>query len=120
MSVYGPFKAVITKPPHDGDTVYMNIDVAFAHFVMSHDFDGKPLMSCRVFGINSPELGTIEGNTARDFIQMLLKPGDRIMVTSVSWDKYGGRFDGSITLPDGRDLAHVMVESGHAVFKDFS
>jgi endonuclease YncB( thermonuclease family) len=35
-------------------------------------------------------------------------------VTSHGWDKFGGRFDGSITLADGRDFAQVMLSTGHA------
>lgn len=32
-----------------------------------------------------------------------------------SRSKYGGRFDGTVTLADGRDFAAVMVATGHAV-----
>jgi endonuclease YncB( thermonuclease family) len=45
----------------------------------------------------------------------LLKPGDICKVSSHGWDKFGGRFDGTIKMPDGRDFAKVMLESGHAV-----
>ncbi len=39
------------------------------------------------------------------------------MVTAVShsWDKYGGRWDGTLTLPDGSDFAALMLASGNAV-----
>jgi endonuclease YncB( thermonuclease family) len=30
------------------------------------------------------------------------------------WDKYGGRIDGAITMADGHDFGHVMLETGHA------
>ena len=33
---------------------------------------------------------------------------------SLGWDKYGGRSDAQLTLPDGRDLTAVMIAAGHA------
>lgn len=112
--IYGPYQAKCVAV-HDGDTIYFDIDTGFAHFVMSHDFSGKPLMACRVYGINAPELSTLEGQAALAFAQSILKPGDICQVTSVKWDKYGGRFDGIITLPNGQNFATEMLSSGNAV-----
>lgn len=72
-------------------------------------------MSCRVYGINAPELRTDAGKASLAYAQTILHPGDLCTVLSHGWDKYGGRFDGSITLPDGRDYAQVMLDSGQAV-----
>lgn len=92
---------------HDGDTVHLDIDVGFdIHLVNSP--------SCRVYGINAPELGTTEGIQSLAFAKSLLD-GQRVLVTSHGWDKYGGRFDGSIILPDGRDFAQAMIDAGQAV-----
>jgi endonuclease YncB( thermonuclease family) len=111
---FGPYPALVVDV-HDGDTVHLNVDLGFAQFVEAHDLDGKPLMSCRVYGINAPELSTAAGKAALSYAQTLLKPGDRVTVLSHGWDKYGGRFDGTITLADGTDFATLMLAAGQAV-----
>jgi hypothetical protein len=49
------------------------------------------------------------------YVETILHVGDICMVSSHGYDKYGGRFDGQITLPDGRDLGSLMLGSGNAV-----
>lgn len=110
----GPYPARVVDV-HDGDTVHLDLDLGFGIIFNSHDLDGKPVNSCRVYGINAPELATDAGKAALAFAETLLHPGDHVMVVSHSWDKYGGRFDGTITLADGRDFATLMLESGNAV-----
>ena len=105
MTVYGPDPATVIDV-HDGDTTNLMIDLGYGLQIR---------LACRVFGINAPELSTDAGKAARDFAHTLLTPGMAVHVTSHGWDKYGGRFDGSIILPDGRDFATVMLDSGHAV-----
>lgn len=111
---FGPYPAQVVDL-HDGDTIHLNLDLGFAQFVEAHDLDGKAIMSCRVFGINAPELSTDAGKAALAFAQTLLKPGDRVTVVSHGWDKYGGRFDGTVTLADGTDFATLMLQAGQAV-----
>ena len=107
MSQFGPYPAT-TLSWHDGDTGRFDIDFGFAlHLV------GDP--ACRVYGINAPELHTDAGKAARDHVLELCPVGTPVTVTSHHWDKYGGRYDGSITLPDGRDLAATMVADGFAL-----
>ena len=74
-------------------------------------------MSCRVYGINSPELGNPDGSgkTALAYARHLCPPGTMVTVISRGWDAYSGRFDGTIILPDGTDFAAHMLESGNAV-----
>jgi endonuclease YncB( thermonuclease family) len=109
----------------DGDSVYLDIDLGFGHVIMAHNpFTGKPELECRLQTadgnpINAPEKSTPEGKAALAFAQTLLKPGDRCKTTSYGWDKYGGRYDGSITLADGRDFGQTMVDTGHAVIKKY-
>jgi endonuclease YncB( thermonuclease family) len=114
MSTFGPYKSRVDLV-HDGDTVYLTIDLGFDHQIDSHGIDGTPRLACRVFGINAPELSTDAGKAALAYAQTLLKPGDIVQVISHGWDKYGGRFDGAITLADGRDFAQLMLSSGNAV-----
>lgn len=111
---FGPYPARVDLV-HDGDTIYFSIDLGFDHLIASHDFNGSPRLALRVFGINAPELSTDAGKVALAYAQTLLKPGDICKVTSHGWDKYGGRFDGDVTLPDGRDFGALMISSGNAV-----
>jgi endonuclease YncB( thermonuclease family) len=111
---FGPYPGVV-RDLHDGDTIHIDLDLGFGMQLDSHDLDDKPINSCRVFGINAPELSTVAGRAALAFGQTLLKPGDHVTVVSHGWDKYGGRFDGTITLPDGTDYATLMLAAGQAV-----
>lgn len=114
MSRFGPYPGRVVEV-HDGDTVLVDLDLGFGHLLQARDWDRKPWLSCRAFGINAPELSTDAGKAARDFARTLLPVGTRVHVTSHGWDKYGGRFDGEIMLPDGRDFATEMLDAGHAV-----
>lgn len=111
---FGPYFAKVDAV-HDGDTVYLTIDVGFDHMISSHGFDGTPRLACRVFGINAPELNTDAGKEALAYAQTLLPVASIVEVISHGWDKYGGRFDGSIILADGSDFGKLMLNSGHAV-----
>lgn len=105
MTTFGPYPAVVVDV-HDGDTMTLMLDLGFNIAFRS---------ACRVYGINAPELATPEGKTALAFALTLVKQGDKVTVVSHGWDKYGGRFDGTVSLADGRDFGKVMVESGNAV-----
>ena len=113
-AVYGPYRARCVNV-HDGDTITFDLDLGFGHMLQGLDWDGKTWLSCRALGINAPELRTTAGKEALAFAQTLISPGDVCMVLSHGWDKYGGRFNGEITLPDGSDFATLMLEGGHAV-----
>jgi endonuclease YncB( thermonuclease family) len=104
VATFGPYPGVVDLV-HDGDTVNVKLDVGFDLTVYTR---------IRVDGINAPELSTPEGKAARDFARTLLAVGDTVHVLSYGWDKYGGRIDGSITLPDARDFAKAMLDAGHA------
>ena len=111
---FGPYQARVDSV-HDGDTVSLSIDLGFDHLISSTDLDGKPRLSCRIFGINAPELSTDAGKTALAFAKTILPDGSRVQVISHGWDKYGGRFDGDILLPNGESFASKMIMSGNAV-----
>ena len=114
MTVYGPYPARVLDF-HDGDTAHLNVDLGFGFLLSAYDVTGHPVISLRVFGINAPELSTDAGKAALAFAQQLCPPGTMVTVMSHGWDKYGGRFDGTIILPDGRDFGAVMIEAGQAV-----
>lgn len=99
MSSFGPYKGVVDQV-HDGDTVYVKLDVGFDLTVYTR---------VRVMGMDAPELKTPEGKAARDFAQALLPVGREVAVISHGWDKYGGRIDGEIM-----GFASAMIGAGHA------
>jgi len=111
---YGPYQARVLDW-HDGDTAHIDVDLGFSQRASAYTIDGRPQLSCRVYGINAPELSTPEGKLALAYAQQICPPGTMVSVISHSWDKYGGRWDGEITLPDGSDFAELMVAYGHAV-----
>lgn len=104
MTSFGPYRGTVDKV-HDGDTIDVRCDVGFDLTVYAR---------VRVAGIDAPELSTEAGKAARSFAEGLLPVGAQVLVTSLGWDKWGGRIDGSITTPGGRDFASAMVEAGHA------
>src|SRR5438552_2267195 len=115
---YGPYPGRIVGL-HDGDTLSIDLDLGFGIIFNAHDLNGKPVNSCRIYGINAPELSTEAGKKALAYAESLVKPGDKATAVSHGWDAYGGRFDGTITLSDGSDFATKMVESGNAVWKSY-
>ena len=103
--MFGPYPAKVDSW-HDGDTCHMSIDLGFGLGAW---------LSCRVYGINAPELNTQAGKDARDYARQICPDGTTVTVVSHGWDKYGGRFDGQILLPDASDFAKAMLDAGHAV-----
>ena len=114
MTAFGPYPARCVSL-HDGDTVTLDIDLGFDHIISGQDFAGKTRLACRIYGINAPELSTDAGKVALIFAQTLLPVGTLCQVLSYGWDKYGGRFDGAITLPDGSSFGAQMIAAGQAV-----
>jgi endonuclease YncB( thermonuclease family) len=111
---FGPYPGIV-RDWHDGDTCHVDLDLGFGFELRAYNLDNKPRLSCRIYGINAPELATQAGKDALAYVQTLCPNNTPVTVISHGWDKYGGRFDGSITLPDGTDVAKAMLDSGHAV-----
>lgn len=111
---YGPYPARVLDW-HDGDTCHVDVDLGFFESVRAYDIDGHPRISCRIFGINAPELSTDAGKAALAYALQLCPAGTMVTVVSHGLDKYGGRFDGSLTLPDGSDFGQAMLAAGQAV-----
>jgi micrococcal nuclease len=113
QDMYGPYPALV-KDWRDGDTCHLDVDLGFGILLNGYSLKGKPVISCRIYGINAPELNTAAGKIARDYALSLCPPGTYVTVLSYGWDKYGGRFDGAITLPDGSDFGETMIAAGQA------
>jgi endonuclease YncB( thermonuclease family) len=71
----------------------------------------------RLLGCNARELAEPGGVEARDHLAGLVLDvgvpvglGRRgVVLTSVKRDKYGGRYDAAVTLPDGSDLVAGLI-----------
>ncbi len=94
----------------DGDTVDICIDLGFK---ISYRH------SCRLHGINAPEKVTAEGKAAKAFLESLLPAGAKLTVQTKKdkLEKFG-RVLGVLILQDGRSVADVLVQEGHAVAWD--
>lgn len=115
MTRYGPYIGIV-RDWHDGDTAHIDLDLGFGWVLLAYNpITGKPQWSCRILGINAPELSTDAGKTAHAYAEQLCPPGTAIVAVSNGWDKYGGRWDGTITLPDGTDFGQQMLNAGQAV-----
>ena len=75
----------------------------------------------RVRGIDTPEIrrakcGEYErrrGRAARDFVRGVI--GERVWLVNVTYGKFGRRVVASVLLADGRDLATLLLATGHAL-----
>jgi endonuclease YncB( thermonuclease family) len=85
---------------HDGDTLAADLDLGFGL---------KLRQLLRLDGCNAMELKYPGGHEARANLVALLPVGAIVAVNVVSLDKYAGRCDAQITLPDGRDLVTVLI-----------
>ena len=110
---FGPYPARVAAI-HDGDTMTLDIDLGFDHLISGQDWNGKTRLACRILGVNAPELSTVAGKAALAYAETLLKVGDLVQVVSHGWDKYGGRFDGAVTLASGVDFATAMIAANQA------
>ena len=85
---------------HDGDTVAADLDLGFGL---------KLRQLLRLDGCNAIELSQPGGPEAHSNLVALLPVGAVVPVSVVGLDKYAGRCDAQITLPDGRDLVTVLI-----------
>lgn len=119
---YGPYYAKVTDE-HDGDTIGLDIDIGFKHSILAFNpLSGKRQFSCRLWGINAPELSTQEGKDALAWLKTVLAVGTKVVVISKDWDAYQGRYDGVVWLGEDESAASInqqMVDSGHAVYKTY-
>lgn len=99
----------------DGDTVRLHIP--------AWDVTPFGLMKVRIAGIDTPEtsqppakceIEVEKGIAASQYIKSLAKLGDTVLLTFVSFDKYGDRIVGRVQLLDGRDWGETMIQAGHA------
>ena len=109
-AAYGPYRAVVERGV-DGDTVHVMVSLGVGEYAYR---------IIRIRGVNAPEVfsGPLEergmGKAARDFLTRLLPQGTRCRLATQRDTTTFGRYVADIELEDGRDVATVLVEAGHA------
>lgn len=99
---------------HDGDTFNVHLDRALR---------GYDIIHVRPAGYNAPEITGVTkpaGEAATTYARSLVETGGIVYLDSLSFsatdeEDHFGRMLAFVTLADGRDLATLMIQSGHAV-----
>jgi endonuclease YncB( thermonuclease family) len=90
----------------DGDTVIMDVDLGFGVWLRAQSF--------RLLGLNAREHREVGGLEAKTNLETCLPVGQVTTVTSVKADKYGGRYDAVICLPNGLNINAQLIHDGWA------
>lgn len=96
--------AAVLGTGHDGDNVKADIDLGFDEWI-----EGQ---SVRLIGGNARELAEPGGVEAAANMRVEAPAGAHVVLRSLRADKYGGRYGGRITLPDGDDLTERLIAGG--------
>ena len=102
------YKATVVDV-HDGDTFTADIDLGF---------DVRIRYRVRLAGCNAIELGQPGGYEARAHLLGLLPVGSVCLVSSVAFDKYGGRIDAGVQGFGGKWVQDQMIRDGYAAAWD--
>jgi endonuclease YncB( thermonuclease family) len=89
----------------DGDTVWLDLDLGLRILHRS---------SCRLWGVNAPELGFDGGKEAKAWLEARLPVGKVVLVVSQGLDKYGRPL---VEIHDGEPgtVNAGLINTGHAV-----
>lgn len=91
----------------DGDTYVLTIDLGFRCAIQ---------IEGRLHGVDTPELPTQAGLDARNYVnELMLESGDLVVVQSYRDRRSFARWVVDVWLPDGRNLADVIVDAGMGV-----
>lgn len=97
---------------HDGDTVKLDVDKGFEDFTKAW---------FRLYGIDTPELATVSGIMASDFVKKTWPPGTAVVVVSlkgeeipVGKEKYGRWLAVLYTPGATGSINDLLVSSGFA------
>jgi len=85
---------------YDGDTFTAMIDMGL---------DTLRRIDCRLYGCNAIELHMPGGKEAQANLQTLLLDKD-LKIEVIKYDKYGGRHDVKVWLPDQTELIPYLIE----------
>lgn len=89
----------------DGDTYVLTLDLGL------HIFRRE---SCRLLGVNAPEVSTEAGRAVREWARGRVPAGTMGVYRSQELDKYG-RPLGRLVLADGTDISDELLRLGYVV-----
>lgn len=95
----------------DGDTFSAGVKL---------DADVEITVRVRLINVDTPEMNgkcvaeKIMAQNARDLLATLIPRGTVVELENIKDDKYLGRINANVILPDGRDVGRVMIDSGLA------
>lgn len=95
----------------DGDTFSAGVKL---------DADVEITVRVRLINVDTPEMNgkcvaeKIMAQNARDLLGVLIPRGTVVELENIKDDKYLGRINANVILPDGRDVGRVMIDSGLA------
>ncbi len=95
----------------DGDTFSAGVNL---------DDDVQITVRVRLINIDTPEMNgkcnaeKVMAQSAKDLLATLLPRGTVVDLQNIKDDKYLGRINANVILPDGRDVGDVMIDSGLA------
>ena len=99
--------------------VHKIIDADTVDFLVDLGLNTLRVIRCRLYGINAPERFTDEGKAATTYLRETLGEGKVILLTYKDpTDKYG-RWIADVYVV-GKSVSSMMVESGHAIRKDYT
>ena len=93
----------------DGDTFSAKVAL---------DKDVNVTVRVRLINVDTPEMNgnclyeKQMANRARDVLAALLPRGTVVELDNIKDDKYLGRIDANVFLPDGRDVGLILIDSG--------
>jgi endonuclease YncB( thermonuclease family) len=91
----------------DGDTFAAGVKI---------DDDITITVRVRLINVDTPELSgacpreVAMAESAKEFVADLLLAGTKVDLQNIKDDKYLGRIDANVILPDGRDLGDVLIK----------
>ena len=91
----------------DGDTFAAGVKI---------DDDITITVRVRIINVDTPELNGAcdaeidKANKAKDFVSDLLPVGTVVDLKNIKDDKYLGRIDANVILPDGRDVGDMLIK----------
>lgn len=111
MSVVANAVPAVVDYHFDGDT--------FSAGVML-DTDVEITVRVRLINIDTPEINgkctaeKVMAQSARDLLVTIIPRGTVVDLQNIKDDKYLGRINANVILPDGRDVGQIMIDSGLA------
>lgn len=103
-------RATVTRVV-DGDTLHLSVDLGC---------DIDIAMTVRLYGLNAPEHGTMDGNEATAFVERWVRDkagehGFRLRTVKDRREKYGRYLADLLPYDDGPSLCQALLAAGHAV-----